>query len=134
MAKKSETEVKTISVVEVKDEVAVINANIALIESGNGGNVKVRRPQPGSSAAKQLAHFASQDRVRYRLPKAADEVPGSFESPQVNDLMITVVKGVSVNLPEDIAKILDDSQNISDNARQQSDFRIDENTPSELKK
>lgn len=120
MAKKTETvEEKKVEVNEMEQ----ITKDIAKIEAGNNGNVKVRRPQPGSAAARQLHYFAGQDIVRYRLPKSADELPGAFEAPQVNDLMITVMKGVSVNLPEDIAKILDDSQNISDNARQNASLK-----------
>lgn len=129
-----EKEVKKETVAEIKDEMAVIKENIALIEKGNGGAVKVRQPQPNSPAANQLEYFAKQPQVRYRLPKSADDSTDSFEAPQVNDLMITIKKGVSVNIPEDIAKILDDSQNISDNARQRSGFRIDENIPSALQK
>lgn len=102
---------------EVKAEVQNIENDIASIEDGNGGNVKVRKPQPESVAARQLAYFAKQPKVRYRLPKSADDTKDSYEPFQVNDLMITVKKGASVNLPEDIAEGFDASQNISDNAR-----------------
>ena len=92
-----------------------IDADIKALEMDG---VKVRRPQPNSPAANQLHYFAEQEKIRYRLPRNAGEPRGSYETFIVNDLMITVEKGVSVTLPEDIAEGFDKSQAITDNAIQ----------------
>lgn len=98
---------------EPSDELSVVNEAIKTVESEG---VKVRRPQPGSIAARQLLHFAAQPKVRYRLARQAGEKVGAFTPVTVNDLMITVLHGFNVNIPEDIATYLDDSQAITDNA------------------
>lgn len=108
------------------DPMAQINADIQKVS--NEG-LKVRRPQPVSTAATQLHYFASQPSVRYRLPRAAGERAGSFETVIVNDLMITIMKGVNCNMPEDVAKYLDDSLSITDNALNNAALK---NIPAEL--
>lgn len=115
----------------VQEEMDSITKNIALIEAGNNGHVKVRRPQVGSDAMNQLAYFAKQPKVRYRLTRSADEPKGAYETHTVNDLMITIGRGVNVNLPEDVAKNLDDSQSIPDEKRQEAALK---DIPSQLQR
>lgn len=106
--------------IEVADEMAPINKAIKAIESEG---VKVRRPQPNSPAATQLFYFASQPKIRYRLARPAGEKAGAFTPVTVNDLMITVMHGFNVDLPQDIANILDESQQITDNAIHKNELK-----------
>jgi len=122
MAKKLETEeVEKVTLSSVDEDMKKVEMD----------GVKVRKPQAGSIAAKQLAYFANQEKVRYIYPRASGEKRGSFETYIVNDLMITVEKGVPVNLPEDIAMGFDNSRQVTDAAVEQNALK---DLPSELQK
>ncbi len=134
MAKPKNKEVKNETVentetVEAKaDDGMTLEKAIAIVECPG---VHVRRPQPGSVAERQLFHFANQEKVRYRLPRASGDPKGAFETDVTNDLMITVEKGVTVSLPDDVAQSFDDAQGITD-AALHSHLNL-KDTPQELR-
>lgn len=63
----------------------------------------------GSKAYSMLANLASQKRVRTRIPREAKEPQGAFATVILNGLRVNILKGVSVEIPSQIADIIDDS-------------------------
>lgn len=75
----------------------------------DGPGIKCDAVEVGSRAAAQLAYYAAQPKVRTRIPRGPGEKPGAFETVIVNDLRINILKGETVNLPEDVSKIIEDA-------------------------
>lgn len=71
--------------------------------------VKCDRVSPGSDAERMLQALASQPKVRTRIPREAKEPIDAVASPIMNGLRINIRKGISVDLPEQVAKLIEDS-------------------------
>mgnify|MGYP003394139742 FL=1 len=120
MAKK---EIKTDEKAEEPKEPTAISAEqpegksiLELMAKIECKGVKVRRPPAGSDAAIQLEFLASLPKVRTRLPRSAGENVNAFETFIVDGLMVTIQKGVSVELPEEIANKIEESFYTTDQA------------------
>jgi hypothetical protein len=111
--KKAETENKVEQLDKSFFTMQQIEEDMKVIEM-NG--VKVRKPAPESIPARQLHYFAEQPKVRYHLPRSQGDPKGAFEPYQVNDLMVTVEKGKTVSIPQDIADGFDAAFRITDAA------------------
>lgn len=79
---------------------------VAGVPDGNGG---LRTPSESSRAFTMLRALASQPKVRTRIPREAKEPAGAFHDVIQNGLHIFVLKGVPVELPEQISAVLEKS-------------------------
>lgn len=75
----------------------------------DGPGVKCDRAPIGSDADRMLRALAAQPKVRTRIPREAKEPVDAVASPVMNGLRINIRKGVSVELPEQVAALLEDS-------------------------
>lgn len=72
--------------------------------------------RPMSKLERTKAALAKQPRVRIIIPKEASETDGAFETVQINGYLIQIKKGVYVDVPEQVAKIITDSRNETEEA------------------
>lgn len=71
--------------------------------------VNCNRYQPGSDAELMMWNLAAQSKVRTRIPREAKEPANAFATVILNGLRINILKGVSVDLPEQVAQVIEDS-------------------------
>ena len=71
--------------------------------------VKCDRAASGSKAEIMLRSLAKQPRVRTRIPKDKSEGANAFASVILNGLRINILKGVSVELPQQVVDVIEES-------------------------
>jgi hypothetical protein len=71
--------------------------------------VNCNRYQPGSDAEVMMWNLAPQPKVRTRIPREGKEPADAYATVVLNGLRINILKGVMVELPEQVAEIIEDS-------------------------
>ena len=105
--------------------------------------VKVDRFAPDNAdAVRMMENLASQPKVRTRVPREAKEPIDAFISPIINSVRINIRKGIAVELPEQVADMIEDSYYKSERALEptvtnpfsgkQSPGRVDMKSDAEL--
>lgn len=88
-----------------------------LWEAIDGPGVKCDRfSMDNGDAVRMMHNLMSQPKVRTRVPREAKEPINAFISPVLNSLRINIRKGVSVDLPEQLAELIEDSYYASEKA------------------
>lgn len=83
----------------------------------DGPGVRVDRFSPDNAdAIRMMEHLASQEKIRTRVPREPKEAVDAVASPVMNGVRINILKGVSVNLPEDVANLIEKSYYDTDKA------------------
>lgn len=83
----------------------------------DGPGVKVDRfSLDNADAVAMMENLAAQPKVRTRVPREAKDPVDAFVSPILNSVRINILKGVSVELPEQLAQIIEDSYYQSEKA------------------
>lgn len=86
-------------------------------EAIDGPGVKVDRFSPDNAdAVRMMENLASQPKVRTRIPREPKEPIDAVASPILDSVRINIRKGVSVDLPEQIADMIEDSYYQTDRA------------------
>ena len=75
-------------------------------------------PQPGSKAAIMKEKLLQQDRVRIIIPRSANEDPKIKLSVNLNGYRLDLPKQVYLELPQQIAEVIMDSQHQTEEALQ----------------
>ena len=79
-------------------------------EAIDGPGVKVDKFSPDNEdAVRMMENLASQEKVRTRIPRDAKEPVDSFHTVILDSVRINILKGVSVNLPEQVADVIEDA-------------------------
>lgn len=79
------------------------------VYSIDGPGVKCDKVDPGSDAERMLIALSEQPKVRTRVPREAKEPVDVVASPILDGLRINIRKGVSVELPEQVAEMIEKS-------------------------
>lgn len=88
-----------------------------LWEAIDGSGIKCDRFAPDNvDATNMMLNLMSQPKVRTRVPREAKEPVDAFISPVLNSLRINIRKGVAVDLPEQLAQLIEDSYYQSEKA------------------
>lgn len=95
----------------------------ATAKTGSTDNAVAKQHQ--SDAKKMQEHLASQPKVRMIIPLSPGEKPGAFETVNLNGFRMEIKKGVSVELPQQVAEVLSEYLQIDLNLA--NDYRLDLN-------
>lgn len=111
MTKAEKEAAKAVKIAEKEAAKAVSSASesVSDIYSIDGDGVKCDRVSVGSKADSMLQALALTPKVRTRIPREAKEPQGAFATVILNGLRINILKGVSVNLPQQVADVIDKS-------------------------
>lgn len=76
----------------------------------DGPGVKVDRFSPDNEdAMRMMANLASQPKIRTRIPREPKEPIDAVASPILNGVRINILKGIAVELPQQVADLIEDS-------------------------
>ncbi len=70
--------------------------------------------------------LAKQPKVRIIIPKEKSETRGAFETVQINGYMLKIMKGVYVEVPQQVADILNESAQIKEEAQAEAEKKMTE--------
>lgn len=74
----------------------------------DGPGVKVDRFSPDNEdAMRMMQNLASQPKIRTRIPREKNEPIDAIASPILDSLRVNIRKGVSVEIPEQIADLIE---------------------------
>lgn len=68
--------------------------------------------------------LAKQPKVRILIPKEKSETEGAFTTVQINGYMLQIKKGVYVDVPEQVADILNESAQIKEEAQEEANRQM----------
>ena len=68
--------------------------------------------------------LAKQPKVRILIPKEKSETDGAFTTVQINGYMLQIKKGVYVDLPQQVADILNESAQIKEEAQAEAEKQM----------
>lgn len=72
--------------------------------------------EPINEMERWRQHFAKQPKVRIMIPREKTDPVGAFETVQINGYTFRIIKGEYVEVPEQIAQIIMDSQQQTEQA------------------
>lgn len=93
------------------EETRKVRARKHIWELIDGPGVKVDRFSPDNDdAVRMMENLAAQPKVRTRVSREAKEPQGSFATVILDSVRINILKGIAVDLPEQVSNEIEKSQ------------------------